>query len=125
MIRREAYLVIQQNIRSWCTLRTWPWFKLYAKVKPMLQGLKKNEEYEKLESRCKELEETLAQEAAARAQSDAKNAKLTAENQSLTSDLEREARQRKSLEGQVTVIPLSTNAIRIYEYTNNNEYGLY
>lgn len=38
---RVGIKVIQRNIRGWCTLRTWPWFKLYGNVKPLIAGSKK------------------------------------------------------------------------------------
>ncbi|MCP9263704.1 Myosin-4 [Dirofilaria immitis] len=39
-------LIVQRNIRSWCSLRTWDWFKLYTKVRPMLKEGKIVEEME-------------------------------------------------------------------------------
>ncbi|KAI6186038.1 Protein CBR-MYO-5 [Aphelenchoides besseyi] len=51
--------VIQRNVRSWCTLRTWSWFKTYNQVKPLIAGSKKDEEFE---AKYKELEEKSAQE---------------------------------------------------------------
>ncbi|CAJ0581093.1 unnamed protein product, partial [Mesorhabditis spiculigera] len=48
--------VIQENIRAWLVIRKWPWFRLYAKLKPLLKGMKSNAEIEALEKRCKEIE---------------------------------------------------------------------
>uniref|UniRef100_A0A0N5B084 Myosin motor domain-containing protein n=1 Tax=Syphacia muris TaxID=451379 RepID=A0A0N5B084_9BILA len=55
-------LVVQNNVRQWCTLRTWEWFKLYGRVKPLLQAGKKNEEMENMSEQVKQLEENLAKE---------------------------------------------------------------
>lgn len=34
---REAYTSLQSNIKSWCLVRTWPWFLLMGAVKPMIE----------------------------------------------------------------------------------------
>ncbi|VEL26965.1 unnamed protein product, partial [Protopolystoma xenopodis] len=66
-----ALTLIQRNIRKYLLLRNWPWWRLYTKVKPMLnvarqeEEMKKaaeelarvKEEFEKLEKLKKELEE--------------------------------------------------------------------
>lgn len=54
-LQRQQYSIIQiqSNVRKWLTLRTWQWFKLYQKVKPLLVGLKSNAEVEALEKKIK------------------------------------------------------------------------
>ncbi|CAJ0942079.1 unnamed protein product, partial [Mesorhabditis belari] len=52
----DAAGIIQENVRSWVVVRKWPWFRLYAKLKPLLKGMKSNAEIEALEKRCKEIE---------------------------------------------------------------------
>ncbi len=37
-----GYTILQRNIRAWCTLRTWEWFKLYGHIKPLLKAGKKD-----------------------------------------------------------------------------------
>ena len=68
---RVGLSVIQRNIRKWLALRNWLWWKLYCKVKPLLNiaraedDMKKKEEelektkveLEKTEKMRKELEE--------------------------------------------------------------------
>lgn len=54
--------MIQRNIRVWCLVRTWDWFKLYGRVKPMLKAGKEAEEMEKLNDKIKNLEDTLLKE---------------------------------------------------------------
>lgn len=54
--------MIQRNIRTWCLLRTWDWFKLYGRVKPMLKAGKEAEEMDKLSEKIKALEESLVKE---------------------------------------------------------------
>ncbi|KAF6776908.1 hypothetical protein AHF37_03477, partial [Paragonimus kellicotti] len=69
--QRVALTLMQRNIRKYLMLRNWPWWRLYTKVKPMLniarqeEEMKKaaeelgklKEEFEKLEKLKKELEE--------------------------------------------------------------------
>ncbi|VDM81624.1 unnamed protein product [Strongylus vulgaris] len=55
--QQAAYLIIQENIRQWTTLRLWPWYRLFTRLKPMLKGMKSNAEIEALERKVKELEE--------------------------------------------------------------------
>ncbi|KAF8560908.1 hypothetical protein P879_09778, partial [Paragonimus westermani] len=69
--QRVALTLMQRNIRKYLMLRNWPWWRLYTKVKPMLniarqeEEMKKaaeelgklKEEFEKLEKFKKELEE--------------------------------------------------------------------
>uniref|UniRef100_A0AAF5I0Q2 Myosin motor domain-containing protein n=1 Tax=Strongyloides stercoralis TaxID=6248 RepID=A0AAF5I0Q2_STRER len=88
--QRIGILVIQRNIRSWCTLRTWQWFKLYGKVKPLIKGNKKDEEFEAMEKKCKVLEETISKEETLRKEKESENAKLIAEKQALMLQLEQE-----------------------------------
>ncbi|KAI8488236.1 regulation of slow-twitch skeletal muscle fiber contraction [Branchiostoma belcheri] len=45
--QREAMLCLQRNIRKWLGLRNWMWWKLYTKVKPLLQGARAEEEMKK------------------------------------------------------------------------------
>lgn len=30
--QQTGLLLLQRNVRAWCTLRTWEWFKLFGKV---------------------------------------------------------------------------------------------
>ncbi|CAI5444947.1 unnamed protein product [Caenorhabditis angaria] len=60
--REEAYPILQQNIRAWIKLRSWPWYRLFSRLKPMLKGMKSNAEIQELERKCKELEESQKRE---------------------------------------------------------------
>ncbi|XP_062409597.1 myosin heavy chain, fast skeletal muscle-like [Sardina pilchardus] len=73
MERRESIYTIQYNIRSFMNVKTWPWMKVYYKIKPLLKSAETEKElanlkenYEKLkvdhaktEARKKELEEKM------------------------------------------------------------------
>lgn len=88
MEQRAGLLIVQRNIRSWCTLRTWEWFKLYGKVKPMLKAGKEAEELEKINDKVKQLEECLAKEEKLRKELEDSSTKLLEEKNSLFTNLE-------------------------------------
>ncbi len=90
IIFRAGMVIIQRNIRSWCTLRTWEWFKLYGKVKPLIKGSKQNEEYELLEKKCKDMEENYQREERLRKDLETANANMQKEKQALFQQLEQE-----------------------------------
>ncbi|XGW09174.1 hypothetical protein V3C99_011464 [Haemonchus contortus] len=88
MEQRAGLLIVQRNVRSWCTLRTWEWFKLYGKVKPMLKAGKEAEELEKINEKVKQLEEALAKEEKLRKELEDNSTKLLEEKNGLFTNLE-------------------------------------
>lgn len=56
---RTALAMIQRNIRKWLVLRNWQWWKLYAKVKPMLNVARAEEEMKKKLEEMHKMEEEL------------------------------------------------------------------
>lgn len=64
-------------------MRTWPWFKLYGRVKPLLKAGKDAEELEKLNEKIKELEANLERTEKLRAQLEEQNTKLIGEKNDL------------------------------------------
>jgi len=55
--QRLGLSVIQRNIRRWLTLRNWQWWKLYARVKPLLSIARQEDEMRKTEEELKKLKE--------------------------------------------------------------------
>ncbi|VDM62063.1 unnamed protein product [Angiostrongylus costaricensis] len=96
--QKVGLLVIQRNVRAWCTLRTWHWFRLYGKVKPLIKGSKKEEEMEMLKKKYKELEENHHTEERKRKDVEAENARLQAEKQAILMQLERERDEISEIE---------------------------
>uniref|UniRef100_H3AWW6 Myosin heavy chain 16 n=1 Tax=Latimeria chalumnae TaxID=7897 RepID=H3AWW6_LATCH len=114
--RRIGLIVIQRNVRKFLQLRFWGWWKLYNKVKPLLNVARQEEEMKEKEeelrhamektqdmmNRIKELEEknaTLSQE------KNDLSLQLQAEQENLTDAEERCTQLMKSkidLEGQIT-----------------------
>ncbi|KJH43074.1 myosin head [Dictyocaulus viviparus] len=88
--QQAGLLIVQRNVRSWCTLRTWEWFKLYGKVKPMLKAGKEAEEIEVLSNKIKELEDSIVKGDEARKQLESQVANLIEEKNALFLNLEKE-----------------------------------
>ena len=51
----RAMKVLQSNIRSYLKLRNWPWWRLFTKVKPLLQVTNQEEERRQMETENKRL----------------------------------------------------------------------
>ncbi|VBB30087.1 unnamed protein product [Acanthocheilonema viteae] len=90
MQRKAGALLLQRNIRAWCTLRNWNWFKLYGRIKPLIKGNKKDEETEALQKRIKELEENFNREEKLRKEKESEVAKLMIEKQQLFLQVQQE-----------------------------------
>ncbi|KAK0410838.1 hypothetical protein QR680_005352 [Steinernema hermaphroditum] len=88
--QKVGLVIVQRNIRSWCTLRTWQWFRLYGRVKPLIKGSKKDEEFEALEKKCKELEDAISQSGRQLSETQAELQKAQAERQQLQLQVEQE-----------------------------------
>ncbi|KAJ3333752.1 hypothetical protein HDU76_004248 [Blyttiomyces sp. JEL0837] len=58
----RAIKIIQKNARIYVTLREWSWWKLYTKVKPLLNVTRTDEELRKREEYAKEWEEKAKKE---------------------------------------------------------------
>ncbi|KHN87676.1 Myosin-4 [Toxocara canis] len=86
--QNAATVVLQRNIHMWCSLRTWEWFKLYTKVRPMLREGKIAEQMEKLNEKLKSLEEGLEKESKLHKELEDNSAKMLAEKNDLMAQLE-------------------------------------
>ncbi|VDN05641.1 unnamed protein product [Thelazia callipaeda] len=86
--QKAGMIVLQRNVRSWCSLRMWNWFKLYTNVRPMLKEGKIAEEMEKLQEKLKSLEETLQKEGNLKNELDESSKKMETEKAELFEQLE-------------------------------------
>ena len=59
----RAIKIIQRNARIYVVLREWSWWKLYSKVKPLLNVSRTDEELRRIEALAKEWEEKAKKEA--------------------------------------------------------------
>ncbi|WAR11021.1 MYS-like protein [Mya arenaria] len=58
--QRSALERIQRNIRKWMAMRNWQWWKLYVKVKPLLNAARADDEIKKMEEDFTKTKEELA-----------------------------------------------------------------
>ncbi|XP_069700200.1 myosin heavy chain, muscle isoform X6 [Periplaneta americana] len=88
--QRIALQVVQRNLRKYLQLRTWPWWKLWQKVKPMLNVTRIEDEMKKLEEKAQKAQEAFEKEEKLRKEVEALNAKLLQEKAELLNTLEGE-----------------------------------
>ncbi|CAG4991721.1 unnamed protein product [Colias eurytheme] len=88
--QRIALQVVQRNLRKYLQLRTWPWWKLWQKVKPLLNVTRIEDEMAKLEEKAQKAQEAFEKEEKLRKEVEALNAKLLEEKQALLANLEGE-----------------------------------
>ncbi|XP_056129856.1 myosin heavy chain, fast skeletal muscle-like [Lampris incognitus] len=60
MERRESIYSIQYNIRSFMNVKTWPWMKLYFKIKPLLKSAETEKEMAQMKEDFEKTKEELA-----------------------------------------------------------------
>ncbi|XP_063624538.1 myosin heavy chain, muscle isoform X42 [Cydia splendana] len=88
--QRVALQVVQRNLRKYLQLRTWPWWKLWQKVKPLLNVSRVEDELAKLEEKANKAIEALEKEEKLRKELEVLNAKLLEEKTALLGSLEGE-----------------------------------
>ena len=88
--QRVALLVIQRNLRKFLTLRNWLWWKLYSKVKPLLNVARVEDELKALEDKLKKEHEAFEKEEKLRKELETQNVKLLKEKNDLFLQLESE-----------------------------------
>ncbi|XP_045477198.1 myosin heavy chain, muscle isoform X17 [Harmonia axyridis] len=88
--QRLALQVCQRNLRKYLKLRTWPWYKLWQKVRPLLNVTRIEDEIAKLEEKAKKAEEAYERESKAKKELEGLYSKLLAEKTELLNSLEGE-----------------------------------
>lgn len=88
--QRLALQVVQRNLRKYMQLRTWPWWKLWQKVKPLLNVTRIEDEIAKLEEKAAKAQEAFEKEEKLRKELEVLNSKLLAEKTDLLGRLEGE-----------------------------------
>ncbi|XP_063973786.1 myosin heavy chain, muscle isoform X32 [Diachasmimorpha longicaudata] len=89
--QRLALQVVQRNLRRYLKLRTWPWWKLWQKVRPLLNASRIEDELAELQEKCRATTEAFEREEKARKELESLNSKLLAEKTDLLRQLEGEA----------------------------------
>ncbi|GAB1861350.1 Myosin heavy chain, muscle [Camponotus japonicus] len=88
--QRLALQVVQRNLRKYLQLRTWPWYKLWQKIKPLLNVTRIEDEMAALEEKAKKAQEAFEKEEKLRKELEELNAKLLTEKTNLLRQLEGE-----------------------------------
>ncbi|XP_068202771.1 myosin heavy chain, muscle-like isoform X29 [Palaemon carinicauda] len=86
--QRVALIVVQRNLRKFMQLRTWAWYRLWQKVKPLLNVTRVEDEIRALEEKAAKAEENYEREAKLRKELEAKNVALLEEKNNLMVALE-------------------------------------
>merc|ERR1719446_1971574 len=86
--QREALMVVQRNLRKYLKLKNWGWYKLWQKVKPLLNVTRIEDEIEKLEERANKAVEAMEAEQQLRQKLDAASQAMIQEKAELTVTLE-------------------------------------
>uniref|UniRef100_A0A914L0P7 Myosin heavy chain n=1 Tax=Meloidogyne incognita TaxID=6306 RepID=A0A914L0P7_MELIC len=84
-----AYRTIQFNVRSWLQLRTWVWFRLYGKVRPLCVKGKAQQAMEKVEEQLKSVQESLQKEKELTDKLEKEAKKLLEEKEEMSKELEK------------------------------------
>ncbi|XP_062706931.1 myosin heavy chain, muscle isoform X22 [Aedes albopictus] len=85
--QRVALETVQRNLRKYMKLRTWAWWKLWQKVKPLLNVSRVEDQIAELESKAQKAQEAFEKEEKARKELEALNSKLLAEKTALLDSL--------------------------------------
>ena len=86
--QRVALIVVQRNLRKYLQLRTWPWYRLWQKVKPLLNVTRIEDEIRALEEKADKALAELERESALRKELEGKNVSLLQEKNDLMLALE-------------------------------------
>ncbi|XP_035775730.1 myosin heavy chain, muscle-like isoform X8 [Anopheles albimanus] len=85
--QRVALEIVQRNLRKYLKLRTWAWWKLWQKVKPLLNVSRVEDQIAKLEEKATKAQEAFEKEEKMRKELEALNSKLLAEKTALLDSL--------------------------------------
>ncbi|KAL7637326.1 UNVERIFIED_CONTAM: hypothetical protein RMT77_012051 [Armadillidium vulgare] len=86
--QRVALIVVQRNLRKYLQLRTWPWYRLWQKVKPLLNVTRVEDEIRALEEKAAKAQEDYEREAKLRKELETANVSLLQEKNDLMLALE-------------------------------------
>ncbi|OWA50174.1 Myosin heavy chain, muscle [Hypsibius exemplaris] len=81
--QRVALVVLQRNIKKFLQLRNWPWWKLYQKIKPLLNASKAEDEMKLKEEEMAKFKEEFEKETKLRKEYEEKNIALQKERNDL------------------------------------------
>nr|XP_057921469.1 myosin-6 [Doryrhamphus excisus] len=88
--RRDALLVVQWNLRSFLSVKNWPWMKLFFKIKPLLKSAESEKEMANMKDEFNKLKEALEKSEARRKELEEKIVTLLQEKNDLTLQIQSE-----------------------------------
>ncbi|XP_054832864.1 myosin-4 [Eublepharis macularius] len=91
MERRESIFTIQYNVRSFMNVKTWPWMKLYFKIKPLLKSAESEKEMANMKEEFEKTKEELAKSEAKRKELEEKMVSLMQEKNDLQLQVQAES----------------------------------
>jgi myosin heavy chain 6/7 len=91
--QRLAIAVLQRNIRKYLFLRDWKWWKLYTKVKPLLNVARTEDELRQKEEELNKLREKVQRDEVNRKEIEEQQTQLMEEKNNLFIQLQREQEQ--------------------------------
>ena len=86
---RLALAVLQRNIRKYLFLRNWKWWRIFTKVKPLLNVARGEDELRKKEEEVAMLRKKILNEEQSRKEMDEQQASLLTENKEIFLQLQR------------------------------------
>ncbi|XP_050428408.1 myosin heavy chain, muscle isoform X18 [Adelges cooleyi] len=96
--QRLALLVIQRSLRKYMKLRSWPWWKMWSRVKPLLNVANIEEDLRRLEEEVEKMTAAYEREEKLRKELEALNSKLLSEKANLLQSVESEKGSLSSLQ---------------------------
>ncbi|KAM9759447.1 myosin heavy chain, fast skeletal muscle-like [Menidia menidia] len=90
MARREAIYSIQYNIRAFMNVKTWPWMKLYFKIKPLLKSAETEKEMAQMKEDFEKTKEELTKALAKKKELEEKMVSLLQEKNDLQLQIQSE-----------------------------------
>ncbi|XP_075893331.1 myosin heavy chain, fast skeletal muscle-like [Nelusetta ayraudi] len=91
MQRREAIYSIQYNIRAFMNVKTWPWMKLYFRIKPLLKSAEAEKEMAQMKEDFEKTKEELAKALAKKKELEEKMVSLVQEKNDLQLQIQSES----------------------------------
>merc|ERR1712042_410885 len=86
--QRASLVIVQRNIKKFLTLRTWPWFNLWQRVKPLINQPRIEDEIRALEERAAKAVAECEQAESESKRLDDQHARLAAEREQLLESVE-------------------------------------
>ncbi|XP_034551947.1 myosin-7B-like [Notolabrus celidotus] len=90
MLHRDAVMVIQFDLRSFFSVRTWPWMMLFYKLRPLLRSAQVEKELAALQEEFKKLKEAFDRSEVKRLEAEERQVVLVQEKNDLTLQVQAE-----------------------------------